>query len=162
MSAYNAIAGHPTRRAIVELLRAEPTTKRSPAGLAEQLEEPLANIAYHVRIMLGAGILARAGTAQRRGAIQHYYRLNLDAYRAAIAGVDVGGTIADRAAALELGIRTLRDELEARPGGTGVYAIARRAIRDRLTVAAGNLEEALPLLDELVAGDVPEAEAARA
>jgi predicted transcriptional regulator len=50
----------------------------SPNELAQQLKQPLGNVAYHVRILHHAGILHLTRTAQRRGALEHYYRLDRD------------------------------------------------------------------------------------
>src|SRR5919106_936821 len=53
--------------------------KPKPAGLvdtrlAEMLDERLPNVSYHVRVLLDLGCIELVRTAQRRGAIEHYYR----------------------------------------------------------------------------------------
>lgn len=50
----------------------------SPTQLAAELKRPLGTVAYHVRVLLDAGFIEEVGTSQRRGAIQHHYRLRGD------------------------------------------------------------------------------------
>jgi DNA-binding transcriptional ArsR family regulator len=46
----------------------------SPVELARELEEPLANVAYHTRVLLDLGCVELVRTEHRRGAVEHYYR----------------------------------------------------------------------------------------
>ena len=46
----------------------------SPNEIAEMIEERLPNVSYHVRALLDLGCIELVDTAQRRGAIEHYYR----------------------------------------------------------------------------------------
>ena len=46
----------------------------SPNEIAEMIEERLPNVSYHVRALLDLGTIELVDTAQRRGAIEHYYR----------------------------------------------------------------------------------------
>ena len=46
----------------------------SPNEIAEQIHERLPNVSYHVRALLDLGCIELVSTAQRRGAIEHYYR----------------------------------------------------------------------------------------
>jgi DNA-binding transcriptional ArsR family regulator len=62
---------HPLR---VRLLAALNEGVASPNELSEQVEEPLQNVSYHVRVLLSLGCIELVRTAQRRGAIEHYYR----------------------------------------------------------------------------------------
>lgn len=67
---------HPIRRKILRAL-AEDTNAGggvSPSKLAEQLEEPLGNISYHMRLLFEDGILRLVKTEPRRGAVEHFYR----------------------------------------------------------------------------------------
>jgi DNA-binding transcriptional ArsR family regulator len=48
---------------------------RSPKDLAACVNQPLQNVSYHVRTLLSAGLLERAGRKQVRGAIQSFYVL---------------------------------------------------------------------------------------
>ena len=65
---------HPTRVAIVEKMAGG--SRCSPNGLAGEIGVPLGSVAYHVRELLDAGVLRRAGTQQVRGATEHFYRLD--------------------------------------------------------------------------------------
>lgn len=46
----------------------------SPNEIAEMIDERLPNVSYHVRALLDLGTIELVDTAQRRGAIEHYYR----------------------------------------------------------------------------------------
>lgn len=46
----------------------------SPNEIAETINERLPNVSYHVRALLDLGCIELVDTAQRRGAIEHYYR----------------------------------------------------------------------------------------
>lgn len=67
-------AGHPIRRAIIHAL-AEADGPRSPAQLSRQLEEPIGNVSYHVRVLLDRRVVELTDTQARRGALEHFYRL---------------------------------------------------------------------------------------
>jgi DNA-binding transcriptional ArsR family regulator len=45
----------------------------SPRRLADELGEPLGNLSYHVRALAKAGLIELKSTAQRRGAVEHFY-----------------------------------------------------------------------------------------
>jgi DNA-binding transcriptional ArsR family regulator len=62
---------HPLRSRILEMLAEEVS---SPNELAGKLDERLPNVSYHVRTLLDLGCVELVRTAQRRGAIEHYYR----------------------------------------------------------------------------------------
>ena len=62
---------HPMRARILGILNERVA---SPNEIAEQLEERLPNVSYHVRALLDLGCIELVRTAQRRGAIEHYYR----------------------------------------------------------------------------------------
>ena len=62
---------HPLR---VRELAALNEAVASPNQLAEQVGEPLQNVSYHVRVLHGLGCIELVSTAQRRGAIEHFYR----------------------------------------------------------------------------------------
>lgn len=63
---------HPLRQRILERLSVG--GEASPNQLARVLEEPLGNVAYHVRILQRLGFVELVGTRQRRGALEHHYR----------------------------------------------------------------------------------------
>jgi predicted transcriptional regulator len=71
-----AACGHPLRMQIMAAYMDAGTL--SPNELARRLKQPLGNTAYHVRILHHAGILHLQRTKQRRGALEHYYRLDRD------------------------------------------------------------------------------------
>src|SRR5919107_5509795 len=62
---------HPMRARILAILN-ERTA--SPNEISEMLDERLPNVSYHVRALLDLECIELVDTAQRRGAIEHYYR----------------------------------------------------------------------------------------
>ena len=62
---------HPMRARILAILN-ERTA--SPNEIAEMIDERLPNVSYHVRALLDLDCIELVDTAQRRGAIEHYYR----------------------------------------------------------------------------------------
>jgi DNA-binding transcriptional ArsR family regulator len=62
---------HPMRARILVILNERVA---SPNEIADMIEERLPNVSYHVRALLDLGCIELVDTAQRRGAIEHYYR----------------------------------------------------------------------------------------
>jgi DNA-binding transcriptional ArsR family regulator len=62
---------HPMRARILMILNERVA---SPNEIAETIEERLPNVSYHVRALLDLECIELVDTAQRRGAIEHYYR----------------------------------------------------------------------------------------
>jgi DNA-binding transcriptional ArsR family regulator len=62
---------HPMRARILGILDERVA---SPNEIAELIDERLPNVSYHVRALLELGCIELVDTAQRRGAIEHYYR----------------------------------------------------------------------------------------
>src|SRR5919109_5675905 len=62
---------HPMRARILMILNERVA---SPNEIAETIDERLPNVSYHVRALLDLGCVELVDTAQRRGAIEHYYR----------------------------------------------------------------------------------------
>jgi DNA-binding transcriptional ArsR family regulator len=62
---------HPMRTRILAILNERVA---SPNEIAEMIDERLPNVSYHVRALLELGCIELVSTAQRRGAIEHYYR----------------------------------------------------------------------------------------
>jgi DNA-binding transcriptional ArsR family regulator len=62
---------HPMRARILGILDERVA---SPNEIAEAIDERLPNVSYHVRALLDLGCIELVDTAQRRGAIEHYYR----------------------------------------------------------------------------------------
>jgi DNA-binding transcriptional ArsR family regulator len=62
---------HPLRARILTILNERVA---SPNEITDMLEERLPNVSYHVRALLDLECVELVRTAQRRGAIEHYYR----------------------------------------------------------------------------------------
>ncbi|HEU4656088.1 MAG TPA: helix-turn-helix domain-containing protein [Capillimicrobium sp.] len=62
---------HPLRAKVLSRLN---EGVASPNELSRELDEPLGNVSYHVKALLELGCIELVDTAQRRGAIEHYYR----------------------------------------------------------------------------------------
>src|SRR5919109_1646451 len=62
---------HPMRAQILVILNERVA---SPNEIAEMLDERLPNVSYHVRALAELECIELVRTAQRRGAIEHYYR----------------------------------------------------------------------------------------
>jgi DNA-binding transcriptional ArsR family regulator len=62
---------HPMRARILTILNERVA---SPNEISEMIDERLPNVSYHVRALLDLGCIELVDTAQRRGAIEHYYR----------------------------------------------------------------------------------------
>jgi DNA-binding transcriptional ArsR family regulator len=62
---------HPMRARILVILNERVA---SPNEIAEMIDERLPNVSYHVRALLDLGCIELVDKAQRRGAIEHYYR----------------------------------------------------------------------------------------
>ena len=62
---------HPMRARILVILNERVA---SPNEIAEMIDERLPNVSYHVRALLDLDCIELVDTAQRRGAIEHYYR----------------------------------------------------------------------------------------
>jgi DNA-binding transcriptional ArsR family regulator len=67
-----AIVTHPVRRRIWYAMAEQRPI--SPRELADELREPVNDVAYHVRRLRDMGIIELAGTRPVRGATQHFYR----------------------------------------------------------------------------------------
>lgn len=65
------IATHPMRLRILQAVQAHGEV--SPSTLAQELDERLGNVSYHVRTLLNRGMLELKRTEPRRGAVEHYY-----------------------------------------------------------------------------------------
>lgn len=64
---------HPDRLRFLAGLEA--AGELSPRAFAERSGVPLGTVSYHVRTLRGAGLVRQSRTAQRRGAIEHFYVL---------------------------------------------------------------------------------------
>jgi DNA-binding transcriptional ArsR family regulator len=115
-----AIVSHPLRRRIWDAITEHPI---SPRELADQLREPVNDVAYHTRRLRDLGMIEPAGTRPVRGATQHFYRAvrrphlsneevaSLTAEQAATDATHIlQREIADAAASLEAGKMVERPE----------------------------------------------------
>jgi DNA-binding transcriptional ArsR family regulator len=62
---------HPLRARVFAVLNEQVA---SPNELSEMIGEPLPNVSYHVRALVDLECIELVRTAQRRGAIEHYYK----------------------------------------------------------------------------------------
>ena len=111
---------HPLR---VQLLARLNERVASPNELAQELGERLPNVSYHVRTLLDLGCIELVSTAQRRGAVEHYYRALVRPFfndsdwaaippsaRGGISRVVLREIVEDASAALEQGTFDRRDD----------------------------------------------------
>jgi DNA-binding transcriptional ArsR family regulator len=61
---------HPLRVRMLTLLNQKVS---SPSQLAEELDEPLGNVSYHMRFLADLKMVKLVRTEPRRGAVEHYY-----------------------------------------------------------------------------------------
>lgn len=63
--------GHPTRVRLVRRLRgSEPA---SASRLAEEIDEALGNVSYHLRVLERLGVVREASSRHVRGALEHFF-----------------------------------------------------------------------------------------
>ncbi|MGH2822844.1 MAG: helix-turn-helix domain-containing protein [Thermoleophilaceae bacterium] len=62
---------HPLRAHVLAILNERVA---SPNQIANELEEPLGNVSYHVKTLAELGCIELVRTEPRRGAIEHFYR----------------------------------------------------------------------------------------
>src|SRR3712207_2003998 len=61
---------HPLR---VRILGVLDERVASPSELAEELDAPLGNVSYHVRILASLGLIRLVKETPRRGSVEHHY-----------------------------------------------------------------------------------------
>jgi DNA-binding transcriptional ArsR family regulator len=69
--------GHPVRVRALEVLNVRVA---SPSELAKELNEPLGNVAYHVKILEENDAIELVRTAPVRGALEHFYRARINTH----------------------------------------------------------------------------------
>lgn len=69
--------GHPLRQRILHALN---TKVASPSALSQELGERLANVSYHVKILLENDAIELVKTEPVRGALEHFYRATMRPY----------------------------------------------------------------------------------
>ena len=67
--------GNPLRLRILDLVASHRET--SPVRVARELEQPLATVSHHMRLLRDLGFVELTRTAPRRGAVEHFYRVRL-------------------------------------------------------------------------------------
>lgn len=65
---------HPIRWRVLQILNLRTA---SPSELASELEAPLPNIAYHVKVLADNDAIELVKTEQVRGALEHFYRATM-------------------------------------------------------------------------------------
>lgn len=68
--------GHPIRQRILQALNEEIS---SPNQIARKIDEPLSNVSYHVKILVGCDAIELVDTKPVRGALEHFYRATMRA-----------------------------------------------------------------------------------
>jgi DNA-binding transcriptional ArsR family regulator len=69
---------HPLRWRILEVVNER--GEASPVEIARLLEQPLATVSHHVRVLRDSGSLELTRTKQRRGALEHFYRAHIPTF----------------------------------------------------------------------------------
>jgi DNA-binding transcriptional ArsR family regulator len=69
---------HPLRWRLLETLTER--GESSPVELARLLDQPLATVSHHMRVLRDTACVELTRTEQRRGAIEHYYRALMPAF----------------------------------------------------------------------------------
>jgi DNA-binding transcriptional ArsR family regulator len=100
---------HPLRAKVLNRLN---EGVASPNEMSRELGEPLGNVSYHVKALLELGCIELVDTAQRRGAIEHYYR----AVRTAALVADSTKDAATNASEARVAQRAIKTILEAEDG----------------------------------------------
>jgi DNA-binding transcriptional ArsR family regulator len=68
---------HPLRQTLLEALQRRVA---SPSELAEELNEPIGNVSYHVKVLAENDAIELVKTEAARGAIEHFYRATARSY----------------------------------------------------------------------------------
>ncbi len=76
---WKRVAEATLHRMQVEILEAAAGRDRLSPVQFQQAGVSVSRVSYHFRALLKAGLLERAGTAPRRGATEHFYRLSRQA-----------------------------------------------------------------------------------
>ncbi len=108
-----AIVTHPLRRRIWYAMAEQRPI--SPRELADELNEPVNDVAYHVRVLRDTGVIELAGTRPVRGATQHFYRTTRRPYlnNEEVAELDAEGKAASATNILQLQFADAAASLEA-------------------------------------------------
>ncbi len=74
MDAILTALRHPLRQRILKHLSGSARTDGSPKEMAAELEQPLSNVSYHVRVLVECRALTLVRTKPVRGSVQHFYK----------------------------------------------------------------------------------------
>ncbi|HEX8753648.1 MAG TPA: helix-turn-helix domain-containing protein [Solirubrobacterales bacterium] len=89
---------HPLRRRILRAMLDQEAI--SPRQLSANLEQPLSNVSYHVRVLADCAAITLVRTQPVRGSMQHFYTASIEEPWARQAlGLDDGGESPDDPAA---------------------------------------------------------------
>jgi DNA-binding transcriptional ArsR family regulator len=140
--------GHPTRVRILGVLRSRELV--SPVELASELDVPLGTVGYHVRRLEALGFIELAKRTQRRGAVEHHYRVRpaLDQPLPAVAPPAERNGARKRTGAQAAA--AVQGAKEAVPRG-GFDAVAARCDRRTVELDAHGRSELTAVLEEWMA-----------
>jgi DNA-binding transcriptional ArsR family regulator len=136
---------HPLR---VQILGVLEERVASPAELSRELEEPLPNVSYHVRILADMGLLTLVSETPRRGAIEHHYKATLRPVITDAAWKEVPKLVR-RSVVAAVADRLANDLVEAAPGG-GLDRTDIHASRTELQLDAKAWKELSVALENVV------------
>jgi DNA-binding transcriptional ArsR family regulator len=80
LSTIVAALGHPLRVQIL-LVHTHAEEDLSPTKVASALGLPVGRVSYHYRALANDGLLVKSREEVRRGALEHFYRLEADTMR---------------------------------------------------------------------------------
>lgn len=73
--AHSVVLSHPLRRAaFMEIAKG---TELSATTIAKRLDQPLGNVAYHMKVLREHALIVKTRWRPRRGARETFYRVNL-------------------------------------------------------------------------------------
>ena len=105
---------HPTRRKVLRILSRRIA---GPSEMAAEMHLPVGAVSHHVRWLASHNCIELVSTAQRRGAVEHYYRATSHPLLTDEQWQDLPGE--RRESLIEMMLRDLwRDLLDAREAGT--------------------------------------------
>jgi DNA-binding transcriptional ArsR family regulator len=135
---------HPVRMRVLTLLNQKVA---SPSELAGEIDEPLGNVSYHVRMLLDLGLVELVGTTPRRGAVEHHYRATERAWLGKRVWGKLPGSLRG---GLSEAVLTLAwvDTLAAVEAGTFDSRTSRHLSRTPMVLDSHGWDEVAQLLDE--------------
>jgi DNA-binding XRE family transcriptional regulator len=135
---------HRVRRSIVRQLSA--CERLSTTELAAVVDEPVANVAYHVQLLKDLGVIRLVARTQVRGALQHHYTLaDRDAAALALAGRERRRGLSETGAAFRRARESRNVPVCELAGRVGIN------VKRLERIEAGEVDAQLRLLFELAA-----------